>query len=186
MERVSIDVLYQGMRNKKEKKVSKILEWVIPFIIAAIVAIVLKYFILYKVEVPTGSMIPTINKGDQIYVTKVYNTENIERGEILVFKSDELNDTLIKRVIGLPGDEIEIVHGVVFVNGTKLDEPYVKNQQDYSGKFKVPAGKYLFLGDNRANSGDARKWSNPYIDASKIEAKAQVRVYPFSDFGFVR
>lgn len=130
-------------------------------------------------------MIPTLNIGDHVFVTRVYNLNNIKRGDILVFDSEELNDKLIKRVIGLPGDKISIKDGVVSVNGTVLPDEYVKNKANNSGEYEVPDGKYFFLGDNRAVSLDSSKWVNPYIDGKDIKAKAQLRVYPFSDFGFV-
>ena len=170
----------------KEKKGNFFFEWVIPIAIALVLALLIKQFLIFKVYIPSGSMIPTLNEGDQLFVTRVYNLDNLKRGDILVFDSDELNDVLIKRLIGLPGDKINIVKGTVYVNGEKLEEDYVKNSDDISGEFEVPEGKYFFLGDNRAISYDARRWKNPYIDGSDIKAKAQIRVYPFSDFGFVR
>ena len=112
--------------------------------------------------------------------------DNIEHGDILVFYSEELNDTLIKRVIGLPGDKVDIVNGKVTVNGVELEEDYVENNDAFSGSFIVPEGKYFFLGDNRAISYDARKWSNPYIEGKDIQGKAQIKVYPFSDFGSIK
>ena len=170
----------------KEKKGNFFSEWVIPIAIALVIALLIKQFLIFKVYIPSGSMIPTLNEGDQLFVTRVYNLDNLKRGDILVFDSDELNDVLIKRLIGLPGDKIKIVKGTVYVNGEKLEEDYVKNSDDISGEFEVPEGKYFFLGDNRAISYDARRWKNPYIDGGDIKAKAQIRVYPFSDFGFVR
>lgn len=171
---------------KEEKKGNFFTEWVIPIAIAMALALLIKQFLIFKVYIPSGSMIPTLNEGDQLFVTRVYNLDNLKRGDILVFDSDELDDVLIKRLIGLPGDKIKIVSGTVYVNGEELEEDYVKNSDHVSGEFEVPEGKYFFLGDNRAISYDARRWENPYIDGSDIRAKAQVRVYPFSDFGFVR
>ena len=171
---------------KEEKKGNFFTEWVIPIAIALALALLIKQFLIFKVYIPSGSMIPTLNEGDQLFVTRVYNLDNLKRGDILVFDSDELDDVLIKRLIGLPGDKIKIVSGTVYVNGEELEEDYVKNPDNISGEFEVPEGKYFFLGDNREISYDARRWENPYIDGSDIRAKAQVRVYPFSDFGFVR
>ena len=171
---------------KEEKKGNFFTEWVMPIAIALVLALLIKQFLIFKVYIPSGSMIPTLNEGDQLFVTRVYNLDNLKRGDILVFDSDELNDVLIKRLIGLPGDKIKIISGTVYVNGEELEEDYVKNPDHISGEFEVPEGKYFFLGDNRAISYDARRWENPYIDGNDIKAKAQIRVYPFSDFGFVR
>ena len=73
--------------------------------------------------------------------------------------------------------------GQVFINGSKIEEPYVVYMEDLDKKFKIPENKYLFLGDNRANSFDARRWENPYIDSKDIKGKAQFIIYPFKRFG---
>ena len=173
-------------KDEKGKKGNFFTDWVMPIAIALVLALLIKQFLIFKVYIPSGSMIPTLNEGDQLFVTRVYNLDNLKRGDILVFDSDELNDVLIKRLIGLPGDKISIVNGTVYVNGEELKEDYVKNSDNLSGEFEVPEGKYFFLGDNRQISYDARRWKNPYIDGSDIRAKAQIRVYPVSDFGFVK
>lgn len=171
--------------NKKKRK-SFIYEWVIPLVVAFIIALLIKQFLIFQVRIPSGSMIPTLNIGDKLFVTRVYNLDKIERGDILVFYSVELEDTLIKRVIGLPGDTVEISDGKVSVNGEELDESYVVNTDHSYGTYVVPEGKYFFLGDNRPISKDSRYWIDPYIDGKYIEAKAQLKVYPFSDFGWIK
>ena len=161
-------------------------EWVIPIICALTIAFLINKFLFFNVVVPTGSMIPTINENDKGLVSVIYNMENIKRGDIIVFHSDEYNELLIKRLIGLPGDKIEIKKGIVFVNGAQLEEDYVKNKDQYNGTFTVPEGKYFFLGDNRPNSADSRRWKNPYVDSSDIKGKLQFRFYPFKNFGTVK
>lgn len=161
-------------------------DWMIPIIAAIVLTLLINKFLIFKVSVPTGSMSPTIKPGDQIFVTKIYNPKLIKRGDIVVFYSHELNDRLIKRVIGLPGEKVEIKDdGKVYIDGKLLDEPYVKFPSDKKASFVVPEGEYLMLGDNRADSQDARYWNNPYIDGKDISAKAGLRVYPFNRFGFV-
>ena len=161
-------------------------DWCIPIIAAIIVALLINKFLLFKVLVPTGSMEPIIMPGDQIFVTRIYNPEKIKRGEIIVFNSKELHDRLVKRVIGLPGDEVDINDkGEVFINGKLLTQDYVKYPSDKTGHFVVPEGKFLMLGDNRADSLDARYWQNPYIDGKDILGKAVLRVYPFNRFGLL-
>ena len=172
--------------NKKLKNLFS--NWLIPIIIAILLAIIINKFILYKIVVPSPSMSPTVEVGNQLFVTKVYNTSNIKRGDILVFNSDELHKLLLKRVIGLPDDNVEIKKdGEVYVNGEKIKEDYVK----YPGgktdmHFNVPEGKLLMLGDNRSNSDDARYWDNPYVDITDIDAKAQIIIYPFNKIRFIR
>lgn len=168
-------------RNTKKYKFIK--EWVVPILSALVIAFLLKHFVFFNVYVPTGSMIPTINKDDKVIVTRIFSLNSLKRGDIIVFDSDELGETLVKRLIGLPGDKVDIKNGEVFINGSKIEEDYVKNKDKYNGSFEVPQGKYFFLGDNRPISNDARFWGNHYIDGSKIEGKAQFVFYPFNDFG---
>ena len=131
-------------------------------------------------------MVPTINIENRLLISRIHNLTNLKRGDIIVFYSEELNERLVKRLIGLPGDKIQIKNGVISVNGEQLDEDYVKNKDTYNGNFEVPEGKYFFLGDNRPISKDARRWINPYIDGSAIEGKAQFIFYPFQNFGVVK
>ncbi len=175
-------------QQQEEEGLKKLFfDWILPIIAAVAIGLLINKFLLFKVYIPSESMVPTLKIGDQLFVTKVYNTENIKTGDIVVFYSEELNDLLIKRVIGLPGDKVEIKdNGDVYVNGNKLNEAYVKNKSDKSGSYTVPEGKFFFLGDNRANSKDSRWWNNPYVDKKDIRGKARVRVYPFDRFGVIK
>ncbi|MBO1685069.1 MAG: signal peptidase I [Clostridium butyricum] len=166
------------------KKILK--DWIMPILLAIMIAIVINKVLFFNVYVPTTSMVPTINKDDKLLVTRIHNTDKIERGDIIVFNSDELKKRLIKRVIGLPGDHIVIHDGIININGSDIKEDYVKNNEKYDGEFFVPNEKYFFLGDNRAHSDDARLWSNPYIDKEDIEGKAIFRFYPFNNFGLLK
>ena len=157
-----------------------------PVISAVIIYLLINKFVFFNVHVPTGSMIPTINIENRLVVSRIHNLRNLKRGDIIVFYSEELSERLVKRLIGLPGDKIEMKNGVVSVNGEQLEEDYVKNKDTYNGDFEVPEGKYFFLGDNRPVSKDARRWINPYIDGSAIEGKAQFIFYPFQNFGVVK
>lgn len=173
----------RSKRSEERKKNGLFYEWGIPIIVAIILAIIINKFIVFKVFIPSESMVPTLNVNDRLFVTRVYNEDNFERGDILVFDSDELNEKLIKRLIGLPGDKIVIENGEVSVNGEKLVEDYIGNADRFNGEYEVPEGKYFFLGDNRLWSKDSRYWINPYIDGEDITGKAQFKVYPFSDIG---
>jgi signal peptidase I len=178
------DQLNKKIRGKKREKFS--LKMLVLIIIAIAIALLIKHFLIYKVTVSTGSMIPTIQNEEQILVTRVYNLNSLKRGEILIFESKEYDDVFIKRLIGLPGDTVKLMSGKVTVNGEQIDENYVKNHDDYYGEFIVPKGKYFFLGDNRPESWDSRKWVNTYIDGEDIQGKARMKLYPFSDFGAIK
>lgn len=152
---------------------------VVPVVLAIIGANLINTYVFFIAVVPTGSMLPTIPLQERLIVTSVWNTEKLERGEIVVFYSEELEEMLIKRLIGLPGDTVEIRpsddgYASVWVNGEKIDEPYVVNNIKISEEqvFNVPDEHYLFLGDNRAGSWDSRFWDNPYIHSSDIKGKA--------------
>ncbi|MCY6371214.1 signal peptidase I [Clostridium ganghwense] len=166
----------------ESKKILK--EWIMPIGIAVLLAFLINQFLFFQVSVPTKSMYPTIKPGDRIIVTRVYNKKSLKRGDIVVFYSDELQETLIKRLIGLPGDEVKIDNSrQLYVNGEKIEQPYVVYNGGVGGTFKVPEGKYFFMGDNRANSWDSRYWNQHYISESKIKGKARFIIFPFNRFG---
>jgi signal peptidase I len=159
-------------------------EWVVPAVIAIVIVLFLNKFVFILVTVPTGSMETTIMPGDRLYVNKLFDIEDAKRGDILVFRSDELNEKLVKRLIGLPGETVEINEdGQVFINGEKLNEPYAKQAKGEGRTFTVPQGSYFFLGDNRPISVDARYWTNPYIPEDKIIGKATFRFFPLNRIG---
>ncbi len=159
-------------------------EWIIPALIAIILGFLINKFIFFNVNVPTKSMYPTITPGDRIFSLRTYKQSSIKRGDILVFHSDELNKDLIKRVVGLPGENVEIQSdGSVYINGELLEENYVSSFSDTTGSFNVPEGCYLFLGDNRGNSIDARLWENPYISFEDIQGEGKFIIFPFDRFG---
>ena len=182
-----MEIMENTKQDKKKKIFNGIKEWAICIIIAVIATVLINKFLIYKVYIPSTSMVPTINKGDQLFVTRVYNPEKLKTGDIVVFYSRENKDTYIKRLIGCPGDNVKIEKGVVYVNGEKINQDYVVNNDTFSGEYDVPKGKYFFLGDNRPVSKDSRKWvKTPYVDEDDIEAKAVLRVYPFKDFGLLK
>lgn len=163
-------------------------DWIIPILVAVVIAALINKFLFFNIVVPTGSMYPTIKPNDRIVVTRIHNLKNLKRGDIVVFYSQELKDTLIKRLIGLPNDVVDIRDdGSVYVNGTKLDEPYVLNNGGKTGKYTVPEGQYFFLGDNRANSKDSRYWvQSNFIEAKEIKGKGKIIIFPFSRFGALK
>lgn len=175
------------MEEKSTKKniIKAILEWIVTIAIALIIAFLINKFVVFKVRIPSESMVPTLNVGDQLFVSRIHNVQSLKRGDIVVFNFKPKDEVFIKRLIGLPGDNITIKAGTVYVNGDKLEEDYVKNPEATDGVYNVPEGKYFFLGDNRAISDDARKWQNEYgityIDEGDIQGKALIKVWPLKD-----
>lgn len=159
-------------------------EWIIPMVVAIVIVLFLNRFIFILVTVPTGSMETTIMPGDRLYVNRLFDINDVKRGDILVFYSDEMDARLVKRLIGLPGETVEInENGEVFINGEKLEEPYAREARGAAQAYEIPEGKYFFLGDNRPISVDARYWSNPYIPEDKIIGNAAFRFFPLNRIG---
>ena len=96
--------------NEKNAKTGFFYDWVVPIVIAVFLAFLINRFVLYKVKIPSESMVPTLNVNDQLFATRVYNPENLERGDIVIFAYDQEGEDIkmIKRLIGLPGDTVEI------------------------------------------------------------------------------
>jgi signal peptidase I len=157
-----------------------ILEWVKPIVIAVIIAVVINSFIIVNAIIPTGSMEDTIQVNDRLFAFRLsYLLSQPERGDIIIFDSNYEDKLLVKRIIGLPGETIEIKDNQVLVDGVVIDESYVKEdiRGDF-GPYSVPEDSYFMLGDNRNGSHDSRKWDNPYITKDAIKGKAFLKYYP--------
>ena len=138
-------------------------------------------------HIPSASMSPTLRQKDYILAGKYnFSVQQTRRGDVIVFKypKDKKTD-YVKRVIGLPGDKIEIVNNKVLINGVSLDEPYaVYNGSNQYGPYTVPEGNYFVMGDNRDFSQDSRSWGP--VPAELIEGRVYKIYYPFSRSGPVR
>ncbi|MBU5316246.1 signal peptidase I [Clostridium bornimense] len=164
------------------------LDWIIPILSAILLSVIIKKYVFTVASVPTPSMRPTILEGDRLIVTRVYNPEKLQTGDVVVFYFKEEDEKFVKRLIGKPGDTVEIFEdGSVKVNGKQLDDSYVyerENVSDVYQKYEVQEDSYFFLGDNRNNSKDSRKWvTSPYIKEKDIEGKAQFTIFPFNRVG---
>nr|WP_234885161.1 signal peptidase I [Clostridium tarantellae] len=169
----------------KKSQTSKTLFFIIKFLVLSILMIfIINKFVIFIAYIPSGSMNPTLIEGDNLIISKIYT--KINRGDIIVFNHESNENMLIKRVIGLPGDFIEIKKGKVYINNSLLEENYVKFPEDTNNIFKVPKDNYLFLGDNRKDSFDSRKWTYPYVCKKDIVGKAIFRFYPFNKIGFLK
>ncbi len=181
-------------------------------IFVIVMVIIIKFFLGEIRWIPSASMHPTLLEGDRVVVervTRFYQTPN--RGDILVFyppmtklESTPLkvfarltgffchDDAFIKRVIGLPGDKVEIKKAkddgafTVYINGVALDEPYIKSKYDYTdcsqemycGPMIVPNDQYFMMGDNRGNSEDSRYWG--FLPKERIIGRATTIIWPLN------
>ena len=133
--------------------------------------------LFFAVEVPTGSMENTIQVNQQLLILKDECVKKYNRGDIVVFEHD--GELCIKRLIAFPGETVRVTKGTVFIDGKLLFEEYLSsNTEEYDGMFCVEEGSYFLLGDNRANSKDARLWNNPNVEASDIKGKAIYYIAP--------
>lgn len=177
----------------QKSKLREILEFLAPIIIALIVAMILKYCIFANAVIPTGSMLETIQEGDRVIASRLeYKFNDPERYDIAIFKYPDNEDELfVKRIIGLPGETVNIVDGVVYITDTdgkttKLRDDFVseENKDNYNGTFVVPEDCYFVMGDNRDNSVDSRYWTTTnFVSRDKFVGKVMFRYYPFNTAG---
>ncbi len=165
----------------------KILKAIIIYVILIAIFFVLFQSVFMLSFIPSSSMEGTIQINSVVFSTRYdVDEEDIERFDILVFiPPDNPDITYIKRVIGLPGETIEVKEGKVYADGTELDDSFINGSQNQAGDgvYEVPEGCYFFMGDNRNNSNDSRFWENPYVPIKDIQAKAKCILFPFSDVG---
>jgi signal peptidase I len=149
-------------------------------ILLALVLYFLIDSVVARVRVENISMKPTLLPGEFVLVNKMaYRFGAMERGDIIVFHFPQNpQEDYIKRIIGLPGDQVKIDSGKVTVNDTQLAEEYISASPSYNGNWKVPEGSIFVLGDNRNQSSDSHQWG--FVPASNVVGKAVLIYWPFS------
>lgn len=156
-------------------------------LIAVIIAAAIKTFIIDNRIIPTESMYPTIYIGDMVLVNKTaYYWQTPQRGDIVVFKppAEVGTDDLIKRVIGIPGDVVEVKDEQVWINNQPLSESYLNEKPQYTfGPVTVPVDSLFVLGDNRNLSFDGHRWPKPFLAAKSVKGKAFFRYWPLNRIG---
>ncbi len=169
---------------------NKIKEYAKSLLIALILSFGIRVAVVEAYHVPTGSMIPTIMENDRIMSNKfIYQFTEPKPGDIVVFHPSQNIHTeaprLVKRLIGVEGDWIEVKDGKVYRNGSPLAEPYINQTPDYTlPLLQVPEGCVFVLGDNRRNSYDSHAWG--FLPKKNIIAKAMFRYWPPSRVGMLR
>lgn len=178
------------MINLNEGKSGRRLKVIRFIVVALLIMFCIRQFLYTSVTVSGESMEPTINHDERIIVTKF---QSIHRFDIIIFYSAQFDDRFIKRVIGLPGDEVEMKDDQLYINGHLFEEPYVDalKASKHRGerltenfKLTVPEGEYFVLGDNRKNSRDSRQMGP--VHEKYLVGKATFRIYPFDTVGMLK
>jgi len=157
--------------------------------LSAILALGIRTFVAEARYIPSGSMLPTLEINDRLIIDKLsYHFKDPQRGDIIVFsptpalQKENFKDAFIKRVIGLPGDKVQVKLRVVYVNDQPIQEQYIQEQPNYDyGPVVVPENQYLVLGDNRNNSYDSHYWG--FVPRENIIGQAVIRFFPFNRMG---
>ncbi len=165
-------------------------------ILQTLIMAVILYFaidaVFERVMVLNISMQPTLYEGNLLLVSKVaYKLDDVETGDVVIFHNPNfLEEDFIKRLIGKPGDEVQVANGMVSVNGVLLEEPYIAAPPDYTGQWTVPEDSVFVLGDNRNSSSDSHSWG--FVPLDDLVGKAllvywpldQIKIISHPDYGF--
>lgn len=167
----------------------EIKEWLITILTALVLVVLIRTFLLDSRVVPTPSMVPSIQCWDRLFVEKVtHRFQGLERGDVVVFVppiQSGLKDDLIKRLIGLPGDTVEMKDGKLYVNNEPQEEPYLAEPIQYEFPIiTVPEGKMFVLGDNRNRSYDSHEWGFAELDS--VKGKALFTYWPLNRMKYWR
>ncbi len=180
-----------GAGQRKRDKLLVFLDWLRSFLIVMLLGILITVFVVQRSIIQGPSMEPTLNDGDQIFIEKVSKHFSINRGDIVTIDHTDPSNPeilLIKRIIGLPGELVEIKEGAVYINGEKLQEDYlpqnletlVDPSLDFE-KLKLTEDQYFVLGDNRPVSKDSRRIGP--VREEQIIGKLLFKFYPFNEIG---
>jgi len=162
--------------------------WIFHLALAVLIALVLVLFVFEPVRVQGYSMMPQLQNNERLFVDKLsLDFEPLRRGDVVVFHYPrDPSQSFIKRIIGLPGDRVAIWGGAVYINGRRLNEPYVpKRFEDYADfpEVRVPGDEYFVMGDHRSSSNDSRYWG--CLPQANIFGRAVFAYWPMDQLGLV-
>ncbi|HSB65720.1 MAG TPA: signal peptidase I [Anaerolineales bacterium] len=179
------EVEVESIQPKKRSGVFRFLVDVLETLVLSLVLFVGINAISARIRVDGESMIPTLQSGEYVIVSRLsYRFGTPHRGDIIVFHFPrDPKEEYIKRLIGLPGDEVQVMDGHVYINGQRLDESYLDITMNYTGTWRVPAGQLFVLGDNRNNSSDSHDWGT--VPMNYVVGKAILVYWPPLDWGLV-
>jgi signal peptidase I len=162
-------------------------EWIKAILLAVALALVVRIFLFEAIVIHQSSMYPTFAEGDRVIIGKLkYYFEEPERGDVVVFKTEDMTRPFIKRAIGLPGETVEIRDNAVYIDGERLEEPYIyQTMYGEYGPVTVPEGHLFVLGDNRNNSEDSRFESVGMIPIEDIRGRVRLRLWPLGKIQWI-
>ena len=167
--------------------------WIFKIAVVCLLAFVSVWYFGQKVSTVGDSMKPVLQNGDVVLVNRiVYNASRPKRGDIIVFKpkGNENSHYYIKRIIGLPGETVQIVDGYIYINGKQLDEHYGNEIIEEAGMAAEPVtlgeDEYFVMGDNRNNSQDSRVSDVGAIHRDELMGRAWIRIWPLDQFGVIK
>ncbi len=183
MRRSKEELQYEEDLQETGKMKAALREFFQMIVIPVALALFCGKVLIVNANIPSGSMENTIHPGDRVIGSMLaYLGADPQREDIIIFHfPDDESQIFIKRIIGLPGEEIQIVDGQVFIDGaqTPLTETYLKEvPQGSFGPYEVPEESYFVMGDNRNNSHDSRFWENHFVSRDEIMAKAWFQYFP--------
>lgn len=172
----------EDLKNSKEENV--LFEWIKAIFIAIILALLIKTFIMEPTKIEGSSMIQTLHDNDRVIINKIImKFKPLERKDVVVMKYDDKSD-YIKRVIGLPGEYIQLLDGKVYINGELYEEDYISGDytQAINGfEWKLGDNEYFLMGDNRNPNGSTDSRVFGPVNLDRIKGVANFRFYPFDD-----
>lgn len=177
-------------RDAKRSIIKELLQWAAAFIAAIAAALLINNFVIVNAQIPSSSMEDTIMPGDRVFGNRLtYVLGEPERFDIIIFRyPDDESQLFIKRIIGLPGETVEIRDGHIYINGsdTPLEDVETKEPMEGSfGPYTVPEDCYFVMGDNRNNSRDSRYWEHTFVTEDEILGKAVFRYWPVNKMKFL-
>lgn len=169
----------------KEKAKKEMLSWIRDLVVAVAIVLLIRTFIFSIITVSGGSMLETLKSGDRVYVSMLTpRLQGYERGDIVICYYPGRTDRCVKRLIGMPGDTVEIQAGTVYVNGQALQEDYLVHTASYNyPAVTLAEGEYFVLGDNRPISHDSH--SHDVGPVTRLEGVVRFVIWPFSRIGGV-
>lgn len=195
LEEIELDIIDLDKEKAEEKEFSwkrEILSTAVYLLAVVAVTFLFVQFVGQRTHVNGDSMNVTLENGDNLIVDKLsYRFKDPERFDIIVFPYQYQEKTYyIKRIIGMPGESVQIIDGMVYIDGEMLDESYGKEVMEYAGvaseTIELGEDEYFVLGDNRNNSSDSRDPSVGNIHEDQIIGKAFLRIWPLNKFGILK